>query len=306
MSTNQILFLLLCSCLCFLACNSDESLQGDASLTDGSVGSDSSTQPIDPNGPANYSDALSETSDFSVTHSRIIMKSYFEFEETSIEGHFTDGPEPRFDVESKRIGQCRLLEYTATFCTPACSSNTVCIDSECVGWPQRFDGGTLLWRWPGGEQKVEAQTDSSFMYYASGSISETGIASISFNDLTLSAPIVVAPNPDGDWDKLLETRSGDVVLRWNNPAVKARIRLYMTDCTGTHGGIADFEIECEGPDTGSLILPGELLDALDSGDWSRGECGVHYLERYYATTPNNNNLVRFETVASTGFYYYPR
>ncbi len=272
----------------------------------GSGGRDSSTGLIIPKGPANYSDALSEIPDFSVPYGRVFVSASFEFETTTITGRFADGPEPRFHHESKRIGQCRLVEYTPTFCTPACQDNSVCIDSACVGWPQYIDRGTLLWSWPGRERRIEAVEEHDFRYDATDTISETGMVSVSFEDVTLSAPIVEEPVPEGDWYALLETRDGDVVLRWSNPAQNARIRLYMTDCEGTHGGIANSEIECEGPDTGTLTLPGAFLDALESGSWGRGECGEHVLQRYYAAAPENNDLIRFETLGAVRFYYFPR
>ncbi len=261
-------------------------------------------EPIEPSGPANYSDGLGDAPDFSEGHGRIVMESWFQYEENSLSGFFADGPAPRLQVEAERIGQCRRLGYTPTICTPTCESTHMCIEGECVAWPERVDWGELDWSWPDGDEAVPA--NDLLEYWATGSAVETGEASIAFEEVTLSAPTVEAPDPNGDWEKAVKNRNGDAVLSWNNPAENARVRLYMTDCVGTHGGIGDAEIECEGPDTGELVIPGEFLDALEAGDWTHGECGVHSLERYYAAAPSDDDRLRFETVTSADFYYFPR
>ncbi|MBT3222533.1 MAG: hypothetical protein HN348_25955, partial [Proteobacteria bacterium] len=97
----------------------------------------------------------------------------------------------------------------------------------------------------------------------------------------------------------------DAVLRWKNPVENARIRLHMTDCLGTHGGLAEAEIECEGPDTGELVIPGKYLDMLDDGDWSHGECGTHTFARYHSAAPEGDDTMRFETIGNEGLFYRP-
>jgi hypothetical protein len=79
----------------------------------------------------------------------------------------------------------------------------------------------------------------------------------------------------------------------------------MTDCTGSHGGFADAEIECEGPDTGELVIPGTFLDALEAGNWGQGECGLHTFDRYHSATPEGDTTVRFETVGPGDVFYFP-
>ena len=79
----------------------------------------------------------------------------------------------------------------------------------------------------------------------------------------------------------------------------------MTDCTGSHGGLAAAELECEGPDTGDLVIPGAFLDVMDAGDWSHGECGSHAFERYHSAALEDDDTVRLETVGDAGFFYRP-
>ena len=82
------------------------------------------------------------------------------------------------------------------------------------------------------------------------------------------------------------------------------MRLEMTTGTATHGGIAHAEIECEGPDVGSLVLPGAFLDVLYSEGWSCGECGVNELYRYRSATMGSTGTA-FTAEAATAFFFIP-
>jgi hypothetical protein len=253
---------------------------------------------------ANYSSSLGADPDFSSPDGRIKMTLWFAYEETYLSGQFTDGPSLQFRTESEQIGQCRLLSYTASTCIPICADMDVCIEGECRSWPVRQDRGEIHWMWPDGEQDVAP--DALLGYYASGAATEAGEAKISFEELSLSAPTIDSTEAVGDWASIIRARgAGNAVLEWSNPVEHARVRLFMTDCTGSHGGIGAAELECEGPDTGEMVLPGSFLDALDAGDWTHGECGSHTLERYYAAAPDGDDTIRFETVAETGMFYRP-
>lgn len=81
-----------------------------------------------------------------------------------------------------------------------------------------------------------------------------------------------------------------------------RIRLHMTDCTGSHGCFAAAELECEGPDSGALSCPEP--SSIDSTP-ERGECGAHTFERYRITSPVGDASLRLETIARADFSYRP-
>jgi len=219
-----------------------------------------------------------------------------------LDGYFNDGPavEPR--LETGRIGHCRLMSYTPTFCDPPCDSFAACVDSQCKPWPERLDKGALGWTWPGGESTVEP--DSTSYYSDSGSFGAHGETTLTVAGSTLRVTTGPAPEPTGDWAQAIETRSGDAVLRWSNPIPGARVRLHMTDCLGSHGAIGESEIECDAPDTGALTLPDSFLAALEAGDWSHGECGSHNLVRYAADIAADESF-RFEAQGVTGFFYFP-
>jgi len=253
---------------------------------------------------ANYSSSLGDDPDFTSPHGRIQMTLWFDYGETYLAGQLTDGPALKFQVEAQRIGQCRLLSYTPSTCIPSCEDMDVCIEEACHSWPSREDRGPMEWTWPDGEQTVEP--DALLNYFGNGAASESGEASISFDGLQLIAPTIEGVQPDGDWATSIRERgTGDAALTWSNPTEGARVRLFMTDCEGSHGGIGAAELECEGPDTGELVLPGSFLDALDAGDWTHGECGLHTLQRYYAAAPEDDDTIRFETLAETQMFYRP-
>jgi hypothetical protein len=260
--------------------------------------------PPSSNAPAKYSSALGESPDFSSPHGLIQMFLWFDYEQTALVGQFTDGPALQFQVEAERIGQCRLLRYTATTCIPVCEDMDVCIEGECQSWPSREDRGTLEWTWPDGAQTVEP--DALLGYSGSGVATGSGEADIVFDAMTLKAPTIDGVKPADDWANTIKSRgAGDAVLTWSNPLEGARVRLFMTDCEGSHGGIGAAELECEGPDSGELVLPSSFLDALDAGDWSHGECGSHALQRYTADAPEDDDSLRFETLSETFMFYRP-
>jgi hypothetical protein len=243
--------------------------------------------------------------DFSVPAGAIRVTTWFPSGETELVASFANAPALRFHREAERIGQCRLMTYEPSSCTPTCAGTDACIDEQCRAHPVRIDRGPIDWEWPGGRQTVSPSEILS--YHAIGATSQPGDVIVRVDGLTLSAPNGDAPAPDGDWAAAAAARAAasDISVRWTNPSPGARIRLHMTDCTGSHGGFAAAEIECEGPDTGSLVLPGAFLDRIDAGSWSRGECGSHAFERYRVASLEGDASVRLETVARASFFYRP-
>jgi hypothetical protein len=257
-----------------------------------------------PGGSGNYTGDLDDDPDFTDPLGLIQVQTWLDYGETQLSGGFADGPRLRFHEPAEVLGNCRLMTYTPSFCDPACDGDDFCIDGECVPWPTREDRGDLLWTWPDGEQTVVP--DEWFGYFATGSASSEGDVSIEVEDLALSASTIGPPVADGDWvDAITSRGTSDATLRWLDPIEGARIRLHMTDCMGSHGGLADAEIECEGPDSGELAVPGTFLDALEAGDWSHGECGSHTFERYHASAPDDDPLTRLETIGAGGLFYFP-
>lgn len=257
-----------------------------------------------PGGSGSYTDDLGDEPDFSDPHGLIQVETWFDWDATQLMGAFADGPRFRFHDEGERIGNCRLMTYTPSSCDPPCDGDSSCVGGECVPWPVRDDRGDLLWTWPDGELTVSP--DGALAYFATDEASAEGEVSIEVEGLALASSTIGAPEEDGSFvDAITSRGSGDATLRWKDPILGARIRLHMTDCAGSHGGFADAEIECEGPDTGELVVPGSFLDQLEAGDWSHGECGSHTLERYHAAAPDGDPLTRLETIGPGSLFYFP-
>ncbi len=255
-------------------------------------------------GSGNYTGDLDDDPDFTVPNSRIEVKTWLDYGQTSLEGWFADEPLPRHHEPAEVTGNCRLMTYTPSTCDPPCDVDSTCLAGECVAWPVREDRGDLLWTWPDGEQTVSP--DGTLLYYATGSANSEGDVAIEVDTLALTVPTIGPPVEDGSWvDTITSRGSGDAVLRWHDPILDARVRLHMTDCVGSHGGFAPAEIECEGPDTGELAVPGSFLTTLEAGDWSHGECGSHTFERYHAAAPEDDPLTRLETVGAGSLFYFP-
>jgi hypothetical protein len=290
-----------------LACTESASSPGTVTAgTAGTVGAAGSAN-AGTGGDGGVLGVPSAEPDFEVPAGVIRVTTWFSLGETELTAVFADAPPLRFHREVERIGQCRLMEpHAPSTCTPACSGSDACIEAQCRPYPTRVDRGPIEWTWPDGQQTVSA-TDLDG-YHGVGEAHEPGEVVVQVDGLTLRAPSDHATAPDTDWDAALAARAAgaDVGLRWTNPIESARIRLHMTDCTGSHGGLAAAEIECEGPDTGVMLLPGAFLDRLAAGDWSHGECGVHRFERYYVATAASDDTFRLETIARADLFYRGR
>ncbi|MEZ4320437.1 MAG: hypothetical protein R3F61_23355 [Myxococcota bacterium] len=263
------------------------------------------TTPL-PAGSASYSGALGPGPDFEAPAGRLSARAFPSEVGGGAEltGAFADGPPLSFHTESAREGSCRIISFTATSCDPACPGDQACIAGGCVAYPARTDLGAVEWTYTGGTRTVTP--DGTLAYYASATDAAEGPMSLEVGGVLLESPTAPLMVPDGDWSAALSGRgSGDAVLGWTNPMDGARVRLHMTDCTGSHGGLAANELECEGPDTGELVIPAAFMDLMEEADWSRGECGSHVFHRYHAAALPDDDQVRFEVRSGDGLFWRP-
>lgn len=222
-----------------------------------------------------------------------------------IEGRFLDGDPLRLHTEGERQGQRRVLRYVSTFCDPACDSSSACVDGDCVAYPASYDVGTITWTYGGTSVDVEPNGMGTYYEVVEG-VQGGASTEVTFDGITLAVGPVEPMLLDTPAEEVLSSRAGGAVLTWSNPHPGARVRLQMTDCTGSHGGLAEAEIECEGPDTGTFVIPGAFLDELEAGAWDRGECGSHVFERYAAAARDDDHQIRLEVVgAPQGFFWRP-
>ncbi|MBL8741751.1 MAG: hypothetical protein JNK04_11675 [Myxococcales bacterium] len=223
-------------------------------------------------------------------------------------------PSAGFQTEEARQGQCRLLTFTQSNCTPACDFGAFCIDGECVTPTAAIDAGTLTLSGVVADPVTADDGGIGIYYWSSDNAGPYGDHATlngtggDVGDFEVSTCVPEAMTPTSDWTALMEARAAgeDVTLEWSNPLPNARIYVRMTTGIGTHGGISPVEVECEGLDTGSLTLPGAYLDQLFADGWGCGECGDNKLFRYYsgdaAITPGT---LRFRGEAMTYFFFHP-
>lgn len=232
---------------------------------------------------------------------------------SSLAGAFLDGPVVGLHVESQTSGQCRLMTYAPTLCEPSCTGDQLCQNAICVDQPHRLSGGMLTLSGPITPALVAAP-DGIDGYFVESTAALDRAAPLRLEGTAgADVPAFVATTcpvdeaaAEGDWAALLAARKpgADVTLRWQNPDPQARIRLTMTTGVATHGGIAHAEIECEGPDTGALTLPGSFLDTLYAEGWSCGECGNNELIRYRSALIGATGTA-FTNEAVTTFFFIP-
>lgn len=230
----------------------------------------------------------------------------------SFSGSFLDRPRVDLHVEADRSGQCRLLTYTGSTCSPACQAGVeLCVDGACVTQERIRPAGDLVLSGVVPEP-LSVSPDGTGAYWADfdpvdGDATLEVLGGGSLDGVTARSCRVGPVGPASDWSTVLADRGAgeDVELTWTHPNPEARIRLRMTTGVATHGGVAHAEVECEGPDTGSLVLPGPFLDELYSEGWACGECGDNTLLRYRAGRIGDSGA-RLVQEAKTHFWYIPR
>jgi hypothetical protein len=258
---------------------------------------------------ADYTDNLGSEPSFDKPHGviRLHNEDYYAY----VDGAVSDRPPIDFQVEAERSGLCRLLTYTPSSCDPGCGPLEVCLESTCVPYPERLGAGALTLTTEGTPTEIQPDALHGYLYELDGQV--TGEISVSaagdeVPGFEITSCAVLPPQPIGDWSNQLTERADgeDVLLEWSNPDPAARLYLRMTTGVATHGGIAHAEIECEGPDTGSLTLPGSFLDTLYEEGWSCGECGSNLLVRYRAGEAQAGpHPVHLSVEASAWFHHIP-
>lgn len=230
----------------------------------------------------------------------------------SFSGSALDRPSTEFHEEAERTGQCRLLRYVPTICDPDCL-NEICVNAACELQPLPNSVGTLTIEGipdltqlsPKGANYFYSKETTPLAVDQQVTIRAPGAIGPSFE---LSSKVPAAVEEANSWDNAMEDRAQgeDATLMWKSPVPGARYYLRMTTGIGTHGGISPAEVECEGPDTGSLTLPGSYLDELYSAGWSCGECGSNEFIRYrVAETESEGLKIEVRTAVPYSFYFHP-
>lgn len=193
--------------------------------------------------------------------------------QTSFVGRVQDGPTPELVqwTQTAAEGPCRLLIPSVPFCGTPCGGSAACVaDDVCQPYPTSQDVGTLTVTGIGtgaGEATftVEAvasnyqRTGLPFPAFAEGDalrVETSGGAYAPFSlDAHGIAPLALTNAP-------MRLVTGEpATLTWTAAADPAQSVVLVRLDISHHGG-SNGKIECEAPDSGSLTLPGALVDAL--------------------------------------------
>jgi hypothetical protein len=270
---------LLMMCCLIVACDRDESIVADAGpdapRTDGGFGAGDESGRITirerPGGPP------------------------------SLFGELVTGGLPRWHVETMRMGGCRLLEYQPAFCDPPCTG--VCGEGNvCTPYPEYVSAGNITVSGmraqvtltpsgcgfcSGGVQyfSLESHPNDLFDDDAAITASAPGAAFPAFSVSAGGVPPLQAPFAG---DKITIVDDQDHTITWTSAGSDARVRLTLNANNQGHGAPYLGILECDGEDTGSLVVPGALIAGFpETMAWEAcagSDCPRSTLMRYHRGT----------------------
>lgn len=170
--------------------------------------------------------------------------------------------------EAERDDPCRLLRWlTAVPCDPPCPVDETCWGGACIPTPQVVSLGTLTVTGLSSAPFTIEQGTYWYGWEEHGAFDaervEVTAAGGVATGLELRACVPAPLVPAGDWDALFRerARAQPVTLTWEDPVETARVQLWLAP--EAHGSQdLGIWIECDGPDTGELQLPGPWLDEV--------------------------------------------
>ena len=195
----------------------------------------------------------------------------------SVEGLLVTGTDwqffnmaPQRQVESARAGDCVLYQWEPSFCDPECTDG-ICHDGTCKSYPELISAGTL--RVVADDALIQVEPDAPTFW---GPIYRSEILAVpaagaqvafcaggdtagGFGAILEAVPPLVGALPD---DGVLElTDGGDLEVSWDGGS-DARVRLTLNADNQGHGLPYRAVLECDGEDTGRLVVPEELVEAF--------------------------------------------
>lgn len=207
-------------------------------------------------------------------------------------------------------GDCvYLTALQPGFCDPACDVQSYCdADGVCQPWPQQVDAGTMYLT---GLAQDATMTPSESHYYdvvqdlpeVMFTGGETASLTAEGNQIPPFALSTTTPAPlvdEIDCD-LTPSATEDLVVTWTPGSGVGRVRWEMI--TMMHAGNGPMVL-CETDDTGSLVVPAEIVAAYleDRTQWP-----TYQLSRFTRdTTPVGDGLyVALETLSTEYCFILP-
>lgn len=185
-----------------------------------------------------------------------------------VTGAVADGVVPEAaPIELLSAGGCRLVRKTYFVCDPACGAGTTCgPGGACVVWPENVDVGTVVVE---GLLAPVSMTPTAVgkTYFATGlphppfepgaeiALSAGGGGHGAF--AIESAGVDPLERGEAEWTV---AAGQDLVVTWA-PGTVSEASIALSLGVDQHG-LSPGAITCEAPDTGSLVVPASLVDAL--------------------------------------------
>lgn len=176
--------------------------------------------------------------------------------------------QPGFHREVQRIGSCRLLSFQSAQCDSFCVG--VCVEKNvCKPFPARLSAGAL--GFSGMKVPVTLKPQMQNFYYADPAVTgdlfgagdTIGVeaAGADFAGFRLTTAGVATLETSSVVNDEIRLEDGaDYTFSWTPSGdPRARVRLTLNSANRSHGQPYEGIIECDGPDTGRLTLPKELI-----------------------------------------------
>ena len=193
---------------------------------------------------------------------------------------------PTTQVEVAAAGDCVVLkgDRTEPFnCDPECEPGELCVDGECVPYPEVAPAGTISVSGIAEEQVLEP--DGSGWYPMSWDIPADLFGPADEVSVTAAGGVTPAFTMSAQGVSDLQSQPNahgfepgeDYTIEWEaDPASPGRIQVILA--TGWHGSVDLTTIYCETEDDGEITISGELTGLFQIP--SCGECEMSYLRRF--------------------------
>lgn len=198
-----------------------------------------------------------------------------------IEGKFADAVLPtNVRTEEMSMGSCRLMRKNVPFCDPLCPGDQACnLDGECVPYPVPQDLGEICLAGlemphvltAQGQDKQYFNTQLSHPALLGGERIEVRSTGGAYQPIALAGVGVTPMLPGESLWKI--NGDDDLQVSWLTTDANAFSTIRLSLNVDQHGS-SPLRLDCDFPDTGSAVVPGALIAALQSSGISGFPSGV--------------------------------
>ncbi len=197
---------------------------------------------------------------------------------STVSARLEDSPQLALHEVAAELGACRHLSASVGFCDPACERGNACtVDDQCKPYPIGISGGTLTLGGLARRLVLEPDERQPGTYrgpaglptelFHDGDVITAKLAGEAFPATSFAARGVTPIDATLTAEGLDLVDGQDTELGWTpGPDPGACVRVTLNGSNQLHGAPLEDIVECFGRDTGSLIIPQSLVEALPYGD----------------------------------------